>query len=139
MQVYLLFHVFKHTKKVNSLKIHKYLLKNYLKILIFSTTRGKIPSRYPSIFSYSHNFVNFTVPNEFKIARREYFNRWYGLKAYYWAHTLSTIPPMVCKYSWHITDINLYDTLISFFCLLFSDYFWYSFYDSILPFIKSTN
>lgn len=35
------------------------------------------------------------VPLEMKLMKREYFNRWYGLKAYYTALTVSTLPLMV--------------------------------------------
>ncbi|XP_046664117.1 ATP-binding cassette subfamily G member 4-like isoform X3 [Homalodisca vitripennis] len=32
------------------------------------------------------------LPMEMKVLRREYFNRWYGVKAFYLARTVSTIP-----------------------------------------------
>jgi hypothetical protein len=35
------------------------------------------------------------VPTAVKLLKREYFNRWYGLKAYYMAITVASIPPMV--------------------------------------------
>lgn len=37
----------------------------------------------------------FLVPEEVKILEREYFNRWYSLKAYYMVTLFSTIPPLV--------------------------------------------
>lgn len=38
-------------------------------------------------------FKNFSVPSEVKLLRREYFNRWYGLTSYYFAMSMSRIPP----------------------------------------------
>lgn len=38
-----------------------------------------------------------TVPNEVKLMKKEYFNRWYGLNSFYMAMTLSKIPVQVSK------------------------------------------
>ncbi|XP_069702129.1 ATP-binding cassette subfamily G member 4 isoform X2 [Periplaneta americana] len=35
-------------------------------------------------------------PNEVKLMKREYFNRWYGLSSYYMALTVSKIPIQIC-------------------------------------------
>ncbi|KPI92893.1 ATP-binding cassette sub-family G member 4 [Papilio xuthus] len=40
-------------------------------------------------------YLQSKLPMEIRIIRREYFNRWYGLKAYYAALTFSTIPPAI--------------------------------------------
>jgi len=45
-----------------------------------------------------------TVPNEVKLLKKEYFNRWYGLTSFYLAFTFSKLPGMVSKYS--ITSEN---------------------------------
>ncbi|XP_068632525.1 ATP-binding cassette sub-family G member 1-like isoform X2 [Battus philenor] len=46
--------------------------------------------------SYTYTFRPILLlPMEIRIIRREYFNRWYGLKAYYAALTCSTIPPAI--------------------------------------------
>lgn len=34
----------------------------------------------------------FVVPTQLKLLKREYFNRWYGLNAYFCALTVSTLP-----------------------------------------------
>lgn len=39
----------------------------------------------------------FIVPSEIKILRREYFNRWYSLNAYFFATTFSSFPSMVSE------------------------------------------
>ena len=36
-----------------------------------------------------------TVPNEVKLMKKEYFNRWYGLTSFYLAFTLSKLPGLV--------------------------------------------
>ncbi|XP_075224617.1 ATP-binding cassette subfamily G member 4-like isoform X2 [Lycorma delicatula] len=47
-------------------------------------------------FMYTHVITHIlTLPNEVKLLKREYFNRWYGLKAHFTAHTLHTIPTTV--------------------------------------------
>ncbi|CAH1407324.1 unnamed protein product [Nezara viridula] len=44
-------------------------------------------------FMYTHCMVPvLTYPIDVKIMKREFFNRWYSLKAYYLAKTISTIP-----------------------------------------------
>lgn len=48
-------------------------------------------------FMYTHVMVPVILfPLEVKLMRREYFNRWYNLKAYYVALTLSTLPILIC-------------------------------------------
>lgn len=39
--------------------------------------------------------IVFLVPMEVHLLRREYFNRWYSLKAYYAALSFATMPAMV--------------------------------------------
>lgn len=39
--------------------------------------------------------ICFSVPLEVKILEREYFNRWYGLKAYYMAMTVANLPMLI--------------------------------------------
>ncbi|RZF39649.1 hypothetical protein LSTR_LSTR001170 [Laodelphax striatellus] len=47
-------------------------------------------------FMYTHVITHIlTLPNEIKIMKREYFNRWYGLKAYFTALTLHTVPTTI--------------------------------------------
>lgn len=44
------------------------------------------------------NLFNFNAdPYEVKLLRREHFNRWYSLRAYYVAIQLSKIPTMVSR------------------------------------------
>lgn len=38
---------------------------------------------------------SFTVPEEVKLLEREYFNRWYSLKAYYMVTLVTTLPNLV--------------------------------------------
>lgn len=38
---------------------------------------------------------NFSVPTEVQLVKREYFNRWYGLKAYYAALVCSRTPATI--------------------------------------------
>ncbi|CAH2108526.1 unnamed protein product [Euphydryas editha] len=46
-------------------------------------------------FMYTHVMIPVLLfPSELRMIRREYFNRWYSLKAYYTALTLSTLPMM---------------------------------------------
>lgn len=42
---------------------------------------------------YFNSFV--TVPFEIRVMKREHFNRWYNLSAYYWALTIINIPLQV--------------------------------------------
>lgn len=47
-------------------------------------------------FLYTHIMTPVLLfPNAVKLMKREYFNRWYGLKAYYAAVTVSSFPPMM--------------------------------------------
>ncbi|XP_014255925.1 ATP-binding cassette sub-family G member 1-like [Cimex lectularius] len=47
-------------------------------------------------FMYTHCMTPIlTYPLEIKIMKREFFNRWYSLKAYYLAKTLSTLPLII--------------------------------------------
>lgn len=39
----------------------------------------------------------FVVPEEVKLLEREYFNRWYSLKAYYMVTLVTTLPNLVWK------------------------------------------
>lgn len=39
-----------------------------------------------------------SVPNEIPVIKREYFNRWYSLKAYYFATLIGDIPVQVWGY-----------------------------------------
>lgn len=48
-------------------------------------------------FTYALLPLYFLVPEEVKILEREYFNRWYSLKAYYMVTLFSTIPPLVSQ------------------------------------------
>ncbi|KAI7815557.1 ABC subfamily G member 4, partial [Rhyzopertha dominica] len=46
-----------------------------------------------AFFMYTYVMVPVLIfPLEVKLLKREYFNRWYGLKAYYLALTISTLP-----------------------------------------------
>jgi hypothetical protein len=47
------------------------------------------------------------VPTAVKLLKREYFNRWYGLKAYYMAITVASIPPMVSNCYLHLVKENV--------------------------------
>lgn len=38
-----------------------------------------------------------TVPDEVKLLEREYFNRWYSLKAYYMVTLVSSLIPLVSR------------------------------------------
>ncbi|CAH2076871.1 unnamed protein product, partial [Iphiclides podalirius] len=56
--------------------------KFYLSVLVF--------------FVYTHAMIPILLfPTEIRIMRREYFNQWYGLKAFYAALTFSTIPSAI--------------------------------------------
>ncbi|BES87415.1 ABC-2 type transporter [Nesidiocoris tenuis] len=47
-------------------------------------------------FMYTHCMIPvLTYPFEIKVMKREYFNRWYSLKSFYLAKTLSTLPFIV--------------------------------------------
>nr|CAD7612859.1 unnamed protein product [Timema genevievae] len=47
-------------------------------------------------FMYTHIMTQVLIfPTEVKLLQREYFNRWYGLKPYYMALTVSTLPTMI--------------------------------------------
>lgn len=50
------------------------------------------------------------VPKEVQLLKREYFNRWYGLNAYFCALTCSQIPMQVRRlllYEYHTNSIFL--------------------------------
>lgn len=48
-------------------------------------------------FLYTHIMTPVLLfPTAVKLLKREYFNRWYGLKAYYMAITVASIPSMLC-------------------------------------------
>lgn len=44
---------------------------------------------------FTTNLCLFLVPTQVQLLKREFFNRWYGLSAYYLALTVSTIPIQV--------------------------------------------
>jgi ATP-binding cassette subfamily G (WHITE) protein 1 len=47
-------------------------------------------------FMYTHVMLPVLLfPLEVKMMKREYFNRWYSLKAYYSALTVTTLPPLI--------------------------------------------
>ncbi|CAK1600723.1 unnamed protein product [Parnassius mnemosyne] len=47
-------------------------------------------------FVYTHSMTPILLfPMEIRMIRREYFNHWYGLKAFYAARTCSTVPSML--------------------------------------------
>nr|CAD7267456.1 unnamed protein product [Timema shepardi] len=47
-------------------------------------------------FMYTHIMTQVLLfPTEVKLLQREYFNRWYGLKPYYMALTVSTLPTLI--------------------------------------------
>jgi len=46
------------------------------------------------VVTYKKVFVS--VPLEIQVVKREHFNKWYELRAYYWALTIVNMPIQVC-------------------------------------------
>lgn len=55
-------------------------------------------------------FYLISVPLEVKLLRREYFNRWYSLKAYYMALTIASLPLLVSS---DLNNINYHGKKIT--------------------------
>lgn len=92
------------------------------------------------VFQLFHFNSFITVPFEVRVMKREHFNRWYNLSAYYWALTIISIPLQVgssdkffisnkshsslfVRYFYHFTlDLShVYQTILKIFLNLFLD------------------
>lgn len=85
-------------RQVKPLNVTMVYVKNFVHfffIFISSIIHGVTDAESQSFNIYIVCYFSL-VPSELRMIRREYFNRWYSLKAYYAALTLSTLPIMVC-------------------------------------------
>lgn len=78
--------IFKYILSVNVFFMYTYVM---VPVLVC-----KFWFRYKSV-KKTEGCIGFLVPLEVKMMEREYFNRWYSLKAYYMCFSLAALPLMV--------------------------------------------
>lgn len=72
----------------------------------------KYTTLFASVFKKFNILYFFTVPQEVQLLKREYFNQWYSLPAYFCALSIARAPLLVRLSCCHIIKIILLETAI---------------------------